>query len=56
MGFLFFNKKDAEISKDTRLNEVYANLKASYPEVLPERKEKLSKLRQNLKNYTFIKL
>lgn len=44
MGFLFFNKKDAEISKDTRLNEIYANLKASYPEVLPERKEKLSKL------------
>ena len=44
MGFLFFNKKDNEISKDVRLNEIYTNLKNSYPEVLPKRKDELSKL------------
>ena len=51
MGFLFFNKKDTEISKDTRLNEIYTNLKKSYPEVSPERKEELSKL---IKEYGYL--
>ena len=51
MGFLFFNKKDTEISKDTRLNEIYTNLKKSYPEVSPERREELSKL---IKEYGYL--
>lgn len=38
-----FSKK-IDDAKDTRLNEIYKNLKNSYPEVTAERKEKLSKL------------
>lgn len=44
MGFLFFNKKDNEIAKDIRLNEIYTNLKNSYPEVSADRKKELSTL------------
>lgn len=51
MGFLFFNKKDNEISKDLRLNEIYNNLKNSYPEVSEERKKELSKL---IKKYGYL--
>ncbi len=38
-----FSKK-IEPAKDIRLNEIYTNLKNSYPEVSSERKEELSKL------------
>lgn len=38
-----FSKK-AEPAKDSRLNEIYASLKNSYPEVSTERKDELSKL------------
>lgn len=38
-----FSKK-AEPAKDIRLNEIYTNLKNSYPEVSSEHKEELSKL------------
>ncbi len=38
-----FSKK-IDDAKDIRLSEIYKNLKNSYPEVIAERKEKLSKL------------
>ncbi len=51
MGFLFFNKKDNKINKDIKLNEIYTNLKNSYPEVSPKRKDELSKL---IKKYGYL--
>jgi hypothetical protein len=44
MKFSFFKKKDNETSKDTRLNEIYTNLKNSYPQVSEERQKELSDL------------